>query len=775
MWTLTAGAAVVALAAAGLAVAMPTGPEAPVAGSAPPAPQAPAGWWPDAPGPLQDVLPPPAPAALRAAEAAAWVDARLQAAPAQDEPWAAIDECVRVDMLGDPDDPDDNTPAASIAVAVDGVIAYTKGYGVRDKEAGGEVDADTLFRIGSTTKMMTAAAIMQLREEGLLELDEPLTAYLPEFQLGRPWSADDLTLHLLMSHQSGLPDQYFVPDVNTPLMEWVQAVGAYSLPLYAAPGSFWNYGNPNFSLAGAVVERLADMPYGQYMAERLWRPAGMPLTTLDPAAVAATDNYATGYHGNQALGPADVQWPILEPAGGAFSTPTELVRWALALQNGDDDVLTDEAKMMMQERHVSMGYLPWMDYGYGVMVTDFMDAEDPETLVTVYDHGGNIYGGSSQLLWVPERGVVVSVLANTIRSLDYAAACAVRALADVRPIPPDSTMTEPEQWDAFTGTYSLLDVFLWPWTGQVSRVTDTLRMAFPDIAGSPMLTGPEMPFQYAFADLFVPRAPSMLVPSGVDLSFVRDPADPSRVRYMRNRNLVGQRVGRFPERIGIEGEACAALQVTAELDMPLLSILLSGLVTTTHLTDVPIAAGNPGNPSTASIKLELPGDADGADMVYVLARTAPTDALALYLLADLNGDGAFEPDDGEVVARSADDYGTSLLYAPGPLPGGDYQLWVVGQVVRGAEGAADLDITVMRGNNLRLENRPRGLSDGTTWRMEVCADNVADMAEPRLGMVQFSYGSPPRLFRVMVDWQPGQSPPWVQPTVYLPYARTGAE
>jgi hypothetical protein len=113
------------------------------------------------------------------------------------------------------------------------------------------------------------------------------------------------------------------------------------------------------------------------------------------------------------------------------------------------------------------------------------------------------------------------------------------------------------------------------------------------------------------------------------------------------------------------------------------------------------------------------------------------------------------------------DYGTSLLYTSSALPAGRYQLWVHGSLVAGESSVVNVDLTVMQGDNLRLENKPRGLADGASWQMRVCADHTEGMTQPRTGMVQFSYDSPPRLFRTMVDW----SPPGRPPAIYLPYAR----
>jgi len=720
------------------------------------------------PSPLRQVLAEPAPAALRAGAINAWVaDATDRADAQDDDPWAVIDQCMRDDMAGNPDTTADDTSAASIAVAVNGAITFTRGYGVRDQAAGGEVDPNTLFRIGSTTKMMTAAAVMQLVEDGAVALDAPLGTYLPEYRLGHPWDADDITLHHALSHQTGLIDQYFVNDLGMPLQTWVQTTGAYSLPLYAPPGSFWNYANPGFSLAGAVVERVGGMPFANYVAERVWEPAGMPLTTLDASEVISSGNYATGYTGAQPLDPTVWQIPWLGPAGTAFSTPTEMVTWALLMQAGDDAVLSAASKTAMQARHVNQGYLPWMDYGYGIFVTDWRDAAAPDQRVVVYDHGGNLQGGASQLFWVPERGIVVSVLANTIRSLDNAAACAVQTLAGIEMIPTDTEEKPPEAWDDHVGTYSMMDLLGWPWTASVTRTGETLSLDFTDVPGGALMMGDHIPLGYAFGDVFGARPASLIVPS-VDLTFIRDREDAARVRYMRNRNAVGQRVGQFPARVELVGDACAPVRFTSELDMPVLSVHARGLMTPTRLISVPLSADDPADPSTSAIAHDLVIGEGGADAVYIVADTEPDDAVGLYLMRDANGDGLFTLEDDALVAQGIGGLGTSLLYASDPLLAGAYRLWVHGAVVGGAESTLDLDIRVLDGRNLRLENVPRGLADGADWEMRVCAEDVSELTEPMQGVIEFAYDSPPRRFRIMVGWQPEPEPTrW---TSFLPVA-----
>ncbi len=765
-------ALLVAFAGAGLGLAMP----APEAGD----PGASALDTQPVPAPLiapealsvSQIIAEPVPAELRADEARHWVSKALENVPDQEEdPWAAIDACVLDDMAGDENTAADDTPAASIAVAVDGVITYTKGYGVKDVTQGGEVDANTLFRIGSTTKMMTAAAIMRLADEGQVELDTPITEYLPQYQLGHPWNADDLTLHLLMSHQSGMLDQYHVSNIRMPLLDWVEATGSYSLPLYAAPGTFWNYANPNFSLAGAVAETVSQTSLNEYLSLHIWEPAGMALTTLDSTEVISNGNYATGYHYGQPMGPADYDLPMLGPAGTAFSTPSELVTWALLMQSEGDDVITEQAKQLMQERHVSLGYTPWSDYGYGVMVTDWQDAGDPSQRVTVFGHGGNINGGSSAYYWVPDRGVVVSILASTIRSLDYAAICAVETLAGIEPIPTEGHTTEPESWEDFVGTYSMLDVLMWPWTGRVRRVTDTLRLSFNDIYGSAMLMGGDMRLYNAYFDTFGAGGPSLLVPQGVEFAFMRDADQPSRVRYMRNRNLVGERVGHFPDRVDLEGEACSTMAFSAALDMPELSIRASGLESPLAAFTSPLTADDPSDPASSSITRTFSIGAQGADLVYVLADTEPDDAVGLYLMGDSNGDGEFSYPD-EFIASGVGTAGITMLYVPDGLPPGEYELSVHGAYVNGENSVVSVEMMAPYGEHLRLENVPSELADGTDWQMQVCAQSVEGLDEPATGVIQFEYGRPPRLFRTMVRWTPSEEPE-PPPAVYLPLTMRG--
>ena len=160
-----------------------------------------------------------------------------------------VDLCVQAAMTRG------GTPGAAVAVMVDGSLVYEQGYGVKRRNGSEPVNPRTVFRIGSITKMMTAAAVMQQVDLGKVALDDPVTRWVPDFQVRAPWQANHITVQHLLTHASGFPDLLFNIDGRTDedaLGDWASVLGP--VELHAAPGSFWNYSNPNFMLAGLVAE-----------------------------------------------------------------------------------------------------------------------------------------------------------------------------------------------------------------------------------------------------------------------------------------------------------------------------------------------------------------------------------------------------------------------------------------------------------------------------------------------------------------------------------------
>lgn len=495
----------------------------------PPVPLDPGGPWPQSPESFLDAL--PAGIALRAE-----VEAQDPSGP-----FAEIDACVAAEMART------NTPGASIAVGLDGEVVYARGYGVKHEGEPGDVDAGTLFRIGSTTKMMTAAAVMQQVEAGAVDLDAPLATYVPGWDVAGAWDAPgvtgaDVTLRHALSHTSAYPDRIFLdtgidgPKGPGALAEWART--GLGVTLHAPPGRFWNYSNPGYALAGLVVQNASGRPYAETMRDAVWAPAGMTATFLLPADAVAYGNVT---HGHRTVDPAtgaeivyapdDYDNWAAAPAGYAFSRPTDLVRWADLLMRGGGDVLSAASVAEMTAAQTSLGYVPGQDYGLGIFRTEMLDR-------VIYDHGGNIPGWSSQLYWSPDDRVAVSVLSNTIASLSGSAVCALLAMLDAEPTPGPSLTTDPATWDRYLGPYNGLQV-----NGEELPVTvtrqgpDLLRATFPGIE-----IAPGVPYTSTMRQAFLDTFTIDLNADGANesvVTFFDDPERPGHARWIRNRAFVG--------------------------------------------------------------------------------------------------------------------------------------------------------------------------------------------------------------------------------------------
>jgi CubicO group peptidase (beta-lactamase class C family) len=461
--------------------------------------------------------------------------------PAEQRPKAAVadtleqvvDRCVGDAMAAG------DTPGASVAVIVGGELVYEQGYGVKRRGGTDPVDAETMFRIGSVTKMLTAAAVMQQVDAGTVFLDDEVTRYVPELAFAGHWPDEAMTVEHLLTHATGIPDLVFHRSGDTgpnALSDWAASLA--EVGLHAPPGTFYNYSNPNFNLAGLVVERVTGIPYREYMASRVFGPAGMTRTTFDPAVVAADGNAASGHDntapsGEVTYSPDGYDNCVYAPAGYAFSTAGDLARWALLLADGGGAVLSPHSAAAMQSPRRDVGLLPGMAYGYGVFVEPFYD-------LTVRQHGGNIWGWGAFLLWHPERRFAVAVLANTFQSLPDAAYCIADAVLEPDHSVVPSYPVDPDRIALFEGVYEATLVAEppprpYPVLGEVLRDGDELLLMLWDPNS---LWFDVWPLEHVALDLYLADVDEDGTPD-LDLTFLTSAGTPERVRWLRMRPLVG--------------------------------------------------------------------------------------------------------------------------------------------------------------------------------------------------------------------------------------------
>lgn len=191
---------------------------------------------------------------------------------------------------------DARVPGLAAAVVREGEVVLAEGFGVTATEGGRPVTPDTHFRIGSVTKPLTATAIMRLVDAGRVDLDHPISAYVPALRLADPAAPQQITMRMLLTHTSGLPTMpvsFHGPRDPGGLERYVH-VDLPQLPLTHLPGRVYAYSNPGYALAGFIAATTSGLPFATLMQQTVFNPLGMASSTLDPL-MAATYPLALGH------------------------------------------------------------------------------------------------------------------------------------------------------------------------------------------------------------------------------------------------------------------------------------------------------------------------------------------------------------------------------------------------------------------------------------------------------------------------------------------------
>ncbi len=326
-----------------------------------------------------------------------------------------------------------------------------EGIGLADRERRLPWSPGTVSDIGSITKQFTGAAILKLEEDGKLSVTDPITRYFDNV----PPDKAGITLHQLLSHSSGFPD----PDIDdfeaVPLDEYIRRV--FALPLLFVPGTGYSYANANFSLLGAIIEKLSGVSYEAFLRERLFLPNGIYETGYILPAW-GDGRLALGYEadgrrwGSFSERPQAADGPhwALRANGGIHTTLYDMLRWARALLSGR--VLTPASIQKLWTPHVSEGGGSFYGYGWSII-----QAEDGTKVVT-HNGGNGIY--FADLAIVPETGLVVFVMTNVIAE-NRSANALLGQIGDrfqgARPYPaiPEVANIDSAAFPSYAGTYRL--------------------------------------------------------------------------------------------------------------------------------------------------------------------------------------------------------------------------------------------------------------------------------------------------------------------------------
>ncbi|MFN2135958.1 MAG: serine hydrolase domain-containing protein [Candidatus Promineifilaceae bacterium] len=292
----------------------------------------------------------------------------------------------------------------TVLVAQDSEILLNEGYGPADVASGRANGPNTQYRIGSLTKQFTAAAIMRLQELGRLDVNDPLSLYLPEYP-----NSGAISLHQLLTHTSGVANYTRRPDleqiVQTPIALDDLIAEIAAVPPDFAPGERFAYSDSGYVLLTKVIEVASGQPYADFLQQQFFDPLDMASSGYDFLAPGVIEP-ATGYQltpaGPRPAVKTDASWP--SGAGALYSNAADLYRWDRAL--GGREILDATSEEAI--------FTPWVDsgqgfsYGYGWEIGQMAGRASQM-------HAGTIFGFASFIARFPQEEATIILLSNGLQ------------------------------------------------------------------------------------------------------------------------------------------------------------------------------------------------------------------------------------------------------------------------------------------------------------------------------------------------------------------------
>lgn len=321
-----------------------------------------------------------------------------------------------------------HVPGAAWGIVIDGELAHLGVAGYRELPAKAPVTRDSVFRIASMTKSFTAMAILKLRDEGKLALDDLAERHVPELKTLRYPTADSprLTVRHLMSHATGFPEDNPWGDQQLAATEEeFTRMLERGIPFSSAPGVAYEYSNFGFAILGRIVTSASGTPYRQYIAESILRPLGMTATTLEPQAVPA-DRLAHGYRWEDHTWKEEPPLPdgAFGAMGGMLTSVSDLSKYVGAFlaawppRDGAETGPVRRASLREMQQvwrtrpstvtrtaggdvHLNVG-----GYGYGLRIGESC------AFSHIVAHSGGLPGYGSLMQWLPDYGVGIVAFGN---------------------------------------------------------------------------------------------------------------------------------------------------------------------------------------------------------------------------------------------------------------------------------------------------------------------------------------------------------------------------
>lgn len=314
-------------------------------------------------------------------------------------------------------------PGAAVAIVKDSSVLFLKGFGYNDTKEQDSVGVFSVFRLGSVSKSLASVLTGVLVQDSILNWDDKVIKYIPDFELKSKESTEQITIRHLLSHTSGLPYHAFTSEIDNganldPLIYHLR-----DLNLTGPPGKTYSYQNVAYSVIGKVIESATGKPYEVVMQEKVFKPLHMDQASLNFQAMMANDDKAKPHvHTLRGWKPTSINetYYNVGPAGGVNASISDMARWLKALTAPRSNLLLASVKEEMFKPYVratarNRYFRNWKKssgsfYSLGWRVLTFKTD-------TLNYHGGYVNGYRSEIALKGDDGIGICVLVNSAGQL----------------------------------------------------------------------------------------------------------------------------------------------------------------------------------------------------------------------------------------------------------------------------------------------------------------------------------------------------------------------
>lgn len=340
-------------------------------------------------------------------------------------------------------------PGVAVIVTQNDETLFRKGYGMANLELGVKMEPHMVFRLGSITKQFTAVAILMLLEQGLLDLQDDLARFLPDY----PTGGRKITVEHLLTHTSGIKSYTSMPEW---LALWRKDMTLTELvdlfkdqPHEFEPGEKFNYNNSGYILLGAIIEKASGVSYADFIEQRIFKPLGMTNSLYDLTSKVVPGRVSGYFSANDGF--VNAQYlSMTQPyaAGSLASSVDDLVLWEAGLTRNK----------LIRAETLELAYRPYTlrngectDYGYGWSIYEYEG-------MRFISHSGGINGFTTGGVRIPSEGIYVAVLCNleNPKNDPQTLAYKLAALASGHPmVEPAEIAIDPAVLDDYPGVYQI--------------------------------------------------------------------------------------------------------------------------------------------------------------------------------------------------------------------------------------------------------------------------------------------------------------------------------